>query len=157
MTATRVSIRWLALCASIGLAFAGQSTDQPLTKVKTLYVEPLSVKGGSENLRKDLVAQLRKLNTISLTANQSDADAVLSGNGEVWVKGYVSLNPRAGTSPANGTPVYAGFLSVELTSSKGDTLWSYLARPSSPSENINKDLSKRIAKQLAAALASLHP
>ena len=51
-----------------------------------------------------------------------------------------------------GTPVYAGYLSVELRDSKGETLWSYLATPGADSGDVSKDLSKRIAKRVAEAL-----
>jgi len=75
----------------------------------------------------------------------------LGGGGEIWVKGYRSLNPRSGRSPSNGTPVYAGYLSVELRDRNGETIWSYLATPG-PSTDVAKDLSKRIAKHVAEAL-----
>jgi hypothetical protein len=78
-------------------------------------------------------------------------------NGEIWVKGYVSLNPRSGRAPSSGTPVYTGFLSVEIKDSRRVTLWSYLVKAGSESQDISKDLSKRIAKHLAAALDGEHP
>ena len=69
---------------------------------------------GSEKLRKDLIAELRKLTSISLVSGESSADAILGGGGEIWIKGYRSLNPRSGRLPSDGTPVYGGYLSVEL-------------------------------------------
>ena len=138
-------------CAIAGYTFAWQASGQ-LAAIKKLYVEPFPSKAGSETLREDVIAQLRKLNSISVISDRGSADAVLSGEGEIWIKGYQSLNPRSGRSTSNGTPVYAGFLSVELKNAKGDTLWSYLFTPNSPSEDISKDLSKRIAKYLSEAL-----
>jgi phosphate transport system substrate-binding protein len=134
-----------------GYAFAWQAAGQ-LAKVKKLYVDPFPATAGSETLRDDVVAQIRKLNSISIVSDRTRADAILSGEGEIWIKGYQSLNPRSGRSPSNGTPVYSGFLSVELKNAGGDTLWSYLITPASPSEDISKDLSKRIAKYLSEAL-----
>jgi hypothetical protein len=128
-------------------------TESQFASVKRIYVEPFSVKKGTEKLREDVISQLRKLNSISLVSNKSTADAILSGNGEVWIRGYRSLNPRSGRLPSNGTPVYAGFLSVELKDVKGETLWSYLATPGGASEDIQKDLSKRVVKHLSEALA----
>ena len=81
-----------------------------------------------------------------------DADAIVSGDGETWIKGYRSLNPRSGRLPANGEPQYAGFLSVELRDTKGETLWSYLVTLGPASENISKDLSKQIVRHLMDAL-----
>src|ERR1700733_7693876 len=138
--------RTLALaCAIAGYTFEWQASGQ-LAPVTKLYVEPFPSKTGSEALHDDVIAQLRKLSSISVVADPANADAMLSGEGEIWIKGYQSLNPRSGRSPSNGTPVFAGFLSVELKNVKGDTLWSYLFTPTSPSEDISRDLSKRLAK-----------
>jgi hypothetical protein len=147
--------KWITCCAIASCAFASQPADS--ISFKKLYIEPLSVKTGSTKLRDDMIAQLRKVNVFSLVSNKANADAILSGNGEVWVKGYVSLNPRSGRSPMNGTPVYTGFLSVEIKDPQGVTLWSYLATPGAESQDISKDFSKRIAKQLAAALNGQPP
>jgi hypothetical protein len=154
----RAMVKWITCCAVAGCAFANQLAA-PVDSIsfKKLYVEPLGVKTGSGKLRDDMIAQLRKVSAFSLVSNKANADAILSGNGEVWVKGYVSLNPRSGRSPFNGTPVYAGFLSIEIKDPHGVTLWSYLATPGSESQDISKDFSKRIAKHLAAALDGEHP
>lgn len=99
-----------------------------------------------------MIAELRKLSAISIVSDESSADAILGGGGEIWIKGYRSLNPRSGRLPSNGTPVYAGFLSVELRGTKGETLWSDLVTPGATTEDVSKDLSKRIAKHVAEAL-----
>jgi hypothetical protein len=135
----------------MGCAFALPQTVEQVGAVKHLYVEPFTVKNGSSELRSYMVAELRHMGFVAIVPERSAADAVLSGNGEIWIKGYRSLNPRSGRSPSNGTPVYTGFLSVEVKDLKGETLWSYLVTPGSGSENISKDLSKRIAKHLADA------
>jgi hypothetical protein len=152
---TDFCVKWVACfaccCIVVSSALAWQTEGQ-FARVERIYVEPFSVKEGTERLREDVISQLRKLNSISLVSNKSTADAILSGNGEIWIKGYRSLNPRSGRLPSNGLPVYAGFLSVELKDVKGETLWSYLATPSAASEDIEKDLSKRVVKHLAEAL-----
>jgi phosphate transport system substrate-binding protein len=117
-----------------------------------LYVEPFITKTGAEKLRDDVITELRKQNSIPLASSESGADLILGGGGEIWVKGYRSLNPRSGRLPSAGTPVYGGYLSVELRDSRGVTLWSYLATPGADSEDIAKDLSRRIAKHLDEAL-----
>ncbi len=118
---------------------------------RRLYVEPFTTKSGGEKLREDVVAEVRKLNSVSLVPAESAADVVLGGGGEIWIKGYRSLNPRSGRLPSDGTPVYDGYLSVELRDKKGETLWSYLVTPSAGTEDVPKDLAKRIAKHLEAA------
>jgi hypothetical protein len=132
-------------------AFSGQAENQ-LAGIKRVYVETFPAKTGSTKLREDLIAELRKLSSLAIVTSESDADVIVSGDGETWIKGYRSLNPRSGRLPSNGEPVYAGFLSVELKDTKGDTLWSYLVNLGPASETISKDLSKQIAKHLAEAL-----
>lgn len=122
---------------------------------RRIYVEPFTTKAGSEKLREDVIAELRKAPGISVSASESGADTILGGGGEIWVKGYRSLNPRSGRMPSNGTPVYGGYLSVELRDAKGATLWSDLVTPGAGADDVAKDLSKRIAKHVAAALE--HP
>ncbi len=117
--------------------------------VKRLYVEPFTTKAGVEKLRDDVIAELRKQNSITVVADESNADVILGGGGEIWVRGYRSLNPRSGRLPSDGTPVYDGYLSVELRDKKGATLWSYLVTPGAGSMNVSKDLAKRIANHLA--------
>lgn len=149
----------LAVAVCLGViapqAFSGQG-DAGLKgdRIKRVYVEPFPAKTGSTKLREDLIEQLRKLGTLSIVTAESDADAIICGNGETWIKGYSSLNPRSGRLPSNGDPVYAGFLSVELKDTKGDTLWSYLVTLGPASEGISKDLSKQIVKHLADALTA---
>lgn len=124
---------------------------------KRVYVEPFTTKAGSEKLREDLIAELRRNNSITIVAKETEADVVLGGGGDIWVKGYVSLNPRSGRLPSDGTPVYGGYLSVELRDTKGATLWSDLVTPGAGAEDIAKDLSRRIAKHVAAALERPDP
>ena len=132
-------------------AFSGEAQNQ-LAGIKRIYVAAFPSKTGSGKLQEDLIAQLRRLGSISIVASESDADGILRGDGETWIKGYKSLNPRSGRLPSNGEPVYAGFLSVELSDAKGETLWSYLVTLGPASEDISKDLAKQIVKHLSEAL-----
>jgi hypothetical protein len=117
--------------------------------VRRIYVNGLS----PDDVRKDLIAALRKSKLFDVVATADQADAVLSGGGKIWRKGFYSLNPRAGTSPSNGQPVYGGFLSVELKDRHGETLWSYLATPRSGSTDAAGDLSRDVVKHLAGSLS----
>ncbi|HUA18092.1 MAG TPA: hypothetical protein VMB25_05060 [Bryobacteraceae bacterium] len=120
----------------------GQST------AKRIFVADLGDKPAMQEVRNFLAADLRKSKVFTLAGSQADADAVLSGHGDLWVKGYYSLNPRAGTAPANGEPIYGGYISVELKDRSGDTLWSYLATPHYGSHNMARDLAKDVVKHL---------
>ena len=150
-----LSRRWLAAAACFSVMAQPVFSDQADTKlagIKRIFVERFPAKTGSEKLREDLVAELRRLGSLSIVASESDADAIVTGDGETWIKGYRSLNPRSGRLPSNGEPEYAGFLSVELKDTKGETLWSYLVMLGPASEKISKDLSKQIVKHLTDVL-----
>lgn len=127
------------------------------TPIRRLYVEPFTTNARLDRLRVNLVAELRKLSPIALVPEESNADAILGGGGEIWIKGYRSLNPRSGRLPSDGTPVYGGYLSVELKNPRGQTFWSYLVTPSSTSEDIAENLARRIAKHVVEALAEGEP
>src|SRR5215469_16700119 len=132
-----------------GPAPAWQETHRP---TKRLYVESFATREGAQKLRHDLTAEIRKLGTFSLVSNEANADLILGGGGELWVKGYRSFSPRSHMKmPSNGTPIYGGYLSVELKNSQGVTVWSYLAAPGAASEDVSHDISERIAKRLAEA------
>jgi hypothetical protein len=130
----------------------GQESDS-LRSVKRIYIDGLGDKPGLREVKKDLAAELRHSEVFDLVNSANQADATLSGHGDTWLKGYYSLNPRAGTSPTNGQPVYGGYLSVELKNRAGVTLWSYLATPHAGSKNIAHDLSKDVVKHLLTASA----
>ena len=115
-------------CAMFGFALASQTA--PANHIgRRIYVEPFVTRAGSEKFREDVIAELRKVKSVSLADGESSADAILGGGGEVWIKGYRSHNPQLGNVPPNGTPIYTGFLSIELRDKSGQTLWSYLATP----------------------------
>jgi phosphate transport system substrate-binding protein len=140
------------VCCCATLAFTSPAASAEISR---LYVEPFTTQSRLEELRGDVVAELRKLNRVSIVDSQSHADAILGGGGEIWLKGYRSLNPRSGRLPSAGTPVYGGFLSVELRNTRGETLWSYLATPQTPSEDVARDLAKRIARRVVEGLDHL--
>jgi phosphate transport system substrate-binding protein len=146
----------LACCLLTGLGFLRQSTAAP-----RVYVEPFTTKEDAAKLREDVMAELRKSGSVSLVPDEPNADFTLGGGGEIWIRGYRSFSPRSHMKlPSNGTPIYGGFLSVELKNKHGETVWSYLATPGTPSEDISKELSKRIVQHLARALeqhATLSP
>ena len=146
----RLTVWFAFCCALLGSALAWQTA--PANQIRRIYVEPFATRAGSEKFREDVISELRKLNSVSLAADESSADAILGGGGEVWIKGYRSHNPQLGNVPPNGTPIYTGFLSIELRDKNGQTLWSYLATPPVASADVSKDLSTLIVKKLVEAL-----
>lgn len=146
----RLTICFAFCCAMFWSALAWQTA--PANPIRRIYVEPFATHSGSEKFREDVIAELRRLNSVSLAADEASADAILGGGGEVWIKGYRSHNPQLGDVAPNGTAIYTGFLSMELRDKDGQTLWSYLATPPAASTDISKDLSKLIVTKLAGAL-----
>jgi phosphate ABC transporter phosphate-binding protein len=122
---------------------------------KRLFVEPFAAKDAPK-LGELVVEELKKLGGVSLAPSEAGADAILGGGGEIWVKGYRSLNPRSGRLPSDGTPVYGGYLAVELRNVRGETFWSYLATPASDATDISRDLARSIAKHVGAVLEQEH-
>jgi phosphate transport system substrate-binding protein len=135
-----------------GSALARQATPTDHS-TRRIYVEPFVTQEGSQKFREDVIAELRKVNSVSLAGDESSADAILGGGGEVWIKGYRSHNPQLGDVAPNGTPIYTGFLSIELRDRSGQTVWSYLATPPASSRDVSKDLSTLIVKKLVEGLA----
>ena len=101
--------RWLAAAACFSILAQPvfpEQTDPRLAEIKRIFVELFPAKTDSRKLREDLIAALRRLGSPSIVGSESDADAIITGDGETWIKGYRSLNPRSGRLPANGEPLY---------------------------------------------------
>ncbi len=144
--------RFACFLAAALLSPAWQSPTPKPGAGKPLFVEPFATAESSARLRDDVVGELHRLGTVTLAHDAASADLILAGGGEVWVRGYRSLNPRSGTSPSNGTPVYGGYLAVELRDRTGGTVWSYLATPSAAYGDVSKNLARQIAKRVAEAM-----
>jgi phosphate transport system substrate-binding protein len=145
-------VKWLLPIACCLFSVSAPGWQGTKGTTKRLYVEAFETKEGGQKLRDDLTAELRKLGSFSLVSDEASADLVLGGGGELWIKGYRSFSPRSHMKmPSNGTPIYGGYLSVELRNKQGVTVWSYLATLDTASEDVLQDISKRIAKHLAEA------
>ena len=127
----------------------GQDANS-LQSVKRIFIDGLGNKPQLSEVKRDLASELRKSKIFEVVDSAGQADATLTGHGDTWLKGYYSLNPRSGTSPSNGEPMYGGYVSVELKNRAGVTLWSYLATPHTGSKNIAHDLSKDVVKHLVS-------
>ncbi len=91
---------------------------------------------------------------ISLASDESSADLILGGGGEIWVKGYRPFtHARRCGLPTNGTPVYGGYFAVELKNqARGDCSGRTWLRRALLPRTSAKDLAKLIAKHVAYAL-----
>ena len=152
--------RWAAVvifshCLSPSFTFGQSSRPSPSSHsepVRHLYVDAFQGKLGSSQLRKEVMARLRADRNWQIVDSPSQADAIVDGNGELWIKGYVSNSPHAGSSWRE--PVYGGYLSLSLTDKSGETLWSYLVTPGKMHWNgVDADMADHVVRLMDAALA----
>lgn len=142
----------LALC--VGAVAACAQTPANLNDIRSVYVDSFGSRPGAAELREKIVSELEKSHRFRLVDNEAEADGVLSGKGELWIKGYISMNPRE-RSLSDAQATWAGYLSVELQDKKGETLWSYLATPHTASESgsVARDLARLAIRKLTTAPA----
>ena len=129
-------------------------TATSLEQVKRVFVGSFGTGAEAQQVRRALIDELRRRREPAVADAAEQSDATLTGTGEVWVKGYYSLNPRARSIGEDAHAVYGGFLSVELRGSQNEVLWSYLSTPHRfGAESIGRDLAAQIAKKLREALS----
>lgn len=140
----RISFVCLLFCALPGLS---QTT-------RNVFVDSLGDKPGASELREQVKSELRKSQGFYVVDTPAQADLVLSGTGEVWVKSHYSLNPRNRSVNSDAQAVYTGYLSVELKDKIGETVWSYLATPhSSGSGDISRILARLVVRKMNGEIA----
>ena len=138
---------WVVVILTAISLQAQTATD--LSQVTKVFVSPISGGTGAA-LRQSLEKQLRKSGKFEVVAASRQADAVIKGSGQIWVKGYITTSPR--TPAANRQAIYAGFLSVEVIGAGDAVLWSYLVTPSKLSwGNISDNLCDNLVREMLAA------
>ena len=129
----------------------GQEPDK-LEHVRSFYVDSFGDKAGCAELRASVVAGLRRLHGIRVVADRTRADAIVSGTGEIWIRGYYSLNPRVRNVTSDARAIYDGYLSVELKGSHDEILWSYLVTLRRPR---NGGVARNLADQMVKRIGSV--
>jgi phosphate transport system substrate-binding protein len=126
-------------------------TAETLSQVKKVYIESFGQENGAAELRERVLKQLRASRKLEVVTALKEADAVIKGNGSVWVTGYVSNDPH---SPSNTRqPIFHGFLSMEVNGKDNEPLWSYLVTPSKfRAGGITKDLASHLVTKLVRDL-----
>jgi len=143
----------LLLCVSAAFPITAATRLFPtqsavsVSQVKKVYVDSLGDKKGASELREALTARLRKTREVQVVSSAGEADAVIRGSGEIWIKGYYNTGTRP--SKNNEVPIYGGMLSVELKGKNDETLWSYLVTPSKMRwTSVAQDLASQTVKKL---------
>ena len=157
-TAPRGSL-WKLLLGFIALSFlvfaselrARGQTAETLSQVKKVYVESFGQDETAVNLREKTIQQLHKNKKLEVIPSPNGADAIIKGNGSIWVVGYTSTNPRAPSSVRQ--PILHGFLSVEVVGKNSEPLWSYLVTPRKlRAGSITEDMAEQLVTRLSGAL-----
>ena len=138
-------VRGLARLIMLALIMATGISGRAATR---LFVLPFTGKTGSTELRNELVNLLKRQKSVQIVESVVEADRILSGSGETYVKGYLGKNPRVRYRNSDSRAVYGGYLSVELTDKDGEPLWSYLATPRRFDSDINRNLASQIVVRL---------
>jgi phosphate ABC transporter phosphate-binding protein len=150
------TIRWLAaILVAVCAVAANAETVDSLAHVKTLYVAAFIGGPEADHLHESFVRRLTK-GRFKLVQSPQSADAVVTGTGQIWVKGYITINPR--TPSTDRQTVYAGYLSVAVAGADGQPLWSWLVTPGRLTwSNIVDDLAAHAAKKLLEAAEAAPP
>ena len=144
-----------SLCAVVALVSASPvggyaQVAERLSQVRKLYVQSLGTDKGADEIREQMVRQLRKSHDVQVVTDPREADAQIRGTGRMWVTGHVSFSPR---SSSLSQPTFEGFLSAEVVGKNDETLWSYLVSPSNlPWNGVANDLASQFVNKLLAAL-----
>jgi len=137
-------------CAAIA-AWASQAST-PVIRPQSVYVASFGEKPGADQLRQSFIESLKRSSNLTLADSAQKADAVVSGAGEVWVKGYYTLNPRQRMYSADARRVYAGQLSLEMKDKRNETIWSCQIPPPIEGEDAPRTMASQAVKKLVAAL-----
>jgi phosphate transport system substrate-binding protein len=121
-----------------------------LSEVRKVYVDTFSGGIHAAHLRDSLVRQLSRSSRFQIVPSPKDAEAIVTGTGQIWVRGFISINPR--TPSTDRQAVFGGYLSLEVSGSDGQPLWSWLATPSKYSwTNFVDNLAGQAARKLLEA------
>jgi hypothetical protein len=118
-----------------------------------IYVDSFGDKPGAKMLREEIVKLLSKSRGVGVAADRSQADYILSGSGETYIRGYIGTNPRVRYLNSDAQPVYGGFLSVELKPARQDVIWADLVTPRRLGpQDIYENLGKQVLPKLLEVL-----
>ena len=105
---------------------ANGQTAESLSQVRKVFVDSLGREEGATELRDAMIKALHKNSDIQIVTTASEPDAVIKGNGKIWVTGSMRFEPHGGVSQKT----YDGYLQVELLGKGDKALWSYRGTPS---------------------------
>jgi phosphate ABC transporter phosphate-binding protein len=127
-----------------------------LSQARTISVDAFTGGPTAVQLRLSLIRQLSRSGRFQIVDSPQKADAVVKGSSQIWVRGFIKIDPRA--PEANRQTIYGGYLSLEVVGAGGQPLWSWMITPERLAwSNIVDDLSSHAAKKLLEASEAAHP
>jgi phosphate ABC transporter phosphate-binding protein len=139
---------FLVIVVGSSVAVRAQHAES-FSQTRTLYIDTFSGGADAGKLHESLARHLAK-SRFKLVQSQKDADAIVKGDGQVWIRGYIAINPH--TPSTDREAIYGGYLSLEVIGSHGEPLWSWLATPGKHAwGNVIDDLAGRAARKLIEA------
>jgi len=140
---------WMVL-ASVGLP---AQNVRSLGSVRTISIGSLGEDPGGKGFAREFGAQLRRNKSLQPAAG-AQADAVLKGQGVIWIRGYHSFSPRARVNDTYAEPIYGGYLSVTLHGAGGEVLWSYFAHSKHADSRsaVEKDVAGQVLDAMSDAI-----
>jgi phosphate ABC transporter phosphate-binding protein len=148
------SLRGILLLLILGSCVSASAQGVvSLSGVKTIYIEGFSGGTDASQLRENLVHRLAKSHRFRIVQSPKDADAIVKGTGQIWMRGFITTNSRA--PELNRETVYGGYLSLEVVAAAGEPIWSWLVSPGRLAwNNVVDDLAGHAAKKLLEAAES---
>jgi phosphate transport system substrate-binding protein len=142
---------WLVLTLA-ALSLSAQ-TAKDLSQVRKVFVSSWGGNGAAE-LHDSLIKQLRKSGKFEVVESPSRADAVIKGDGQIWITGHIATSPRSPST--NRQAIFGGFLFAQVVGAGNAVLWSYLVTPSKFSwGSVSDDLSEGLVREMVGAQAKI--
>jgi phosphate transport system substrate-binding protein len=135
----------IAVLIALTTPLANAQTAATLNQVRKIYVAPMR----NQPLYQELIDTIRHNKDLRLSS-EAQSDAVLQGSGDLWIRAYHSLSPRARANDVYAEAIYSGYLSAVVKGKDGEILWSYFANPKRAS--LGRDLKRNLATQLVDKL-----
>ncbi len=142
----------LSVTASLGLLCA-QDAVQRLQDVKKVYVGSFGDGPGSELIRSKLISRLAKSNRVEVVEVPDQADAVLTGVGELSTTAYYNANSTDTNATASGGTRYHATAGVRLVNKQQKILWADEASNGLFFRSASSSLADKIVKNLLRAMS----
>jgi hypothetical protein len=125
----------------------------PGQSISRIYVEPFG--NNQDSLQEETIRLLKSRKDVQVASSVDNADRVLTGTDQTYIKGYLARNPRVRYKNSDSRPVFGGYVSVELKDRQDETVWSYLVTPRRfGPEDLSKNLAGQIVNKLVEFLAN---